>query len=49
MRLFPLQLAQGSGALNEMVALSETCMADYYEDGWKAADYQDGSDISLVR
>jgi 4-hydroxyphenylacetate 3-monooxygenase len=48
-RLFPLQLAQGSGALNEMVALAEACMADYDEDGWRDKDYADGSDISLVK
>jgi 4-hydroxyphenylacetate 3-monooxygenase len=48
-RLFPLQLAQGTGALNEMVALAEACMADYDEDGWRDKDYADGSDISLVK
>ena len=46
-RLFPLQLAQGSGVLDEMVALAEACMADYDEDGWRDKDYNDGSDISL--
>jgi len=48
-RLFPLQLAQGSGVLDEMVALAEACMADYDEDGWRDKDYNDGSDISLVK
>src|ERR1700758_495725 len=47
-RLFPLQHAQASGALNEMEALAEACMADYDEDGWKHPAYKDGSDISLV-
>ena len=36
-RLFPLQQAQASGALKEMEALAERCMADYDEDGWKAS------------
>jgi 4-hydroxyphenylacetate 3-monooxygenase len=31
-RLFPLQLAQATGALKEMEALAERCMADYDED-----------------
>jgi len=47
-RLFPLQQAQASGALREMEALAERCMADYDEDGWRNAAYHDGSDISLV-
>ena len=47
-RLFPLQQAQASGALDEMVALAEQCMADYDEDGWKDADYRDGDDISII-
>ena len=47
-RLFPLQQAQASGALKEMVALAEQCMADYDEDGWNDASYCDGSDISIV-
>lgn len=48
-RLFPLQLAQGSGALNDMVALAEACMADYDEDGWRDEDYRDGADISVLK
>ena len=47
-RLFPLQQAQASGALRDMEALAEQCMADYDEDGWRNAAYHDGSDISLV-
>ena len=47
-RIFPLQLAQGSGALNEMVALAERCMADYDEDGWRHAAYRDGKDVSIL-
>jgi len=45
-RMFPLQQAMGSGALKEMEALAERCMADYDEDGWKNDIYRDGSDIS---
>jgi 4-hydroxyphenylacetate 3-monooxygenase len=47
-RLFPLQLAQGSGALKEMEALVDKCMADYDEDGWKDPAYHDGSDVSAL-
>jgi 4-hydroxyphenylacetate 3-monooxygenase len=47
-RLFPLQLAQGSGALKEMEALVEKCMADYDEDGWRDPAYHDGSDVSAL-
>jgi 4-hydroxyphenylacetate 3-monooxygenase len=47
-RLFPLQQAQASGALRDMEALAEQCMADYDEDGWRHPAYHDGSDISLV-
>jgi len=44
-RLFPLQQAQASGALKEMVGFAERCMADYDEDGWRHPAYRDGSDI----
>jgi 4-hydroxyphenylacetate 3-monooxygenase len=47
-RLFPLQQAHASGALGEMEALVEQCMADYDEDGWRHPAYHDGTDISLV-
>jgi 4-hydroxyphenylacetate 3-monooxygenase len=47
-RLFPLQQAQASGALDEMVALAEQCMADYSEDGWTDPDYRNGEDVSIV-
>jgi 4-hydroxyphenylacetate 3-monooxygenase len=47
-RLFPLQMAQASGALGEMVALAEQCMADYGEDGWIDPDYRNGDDVSVV-
>jgi len=47
-RLFPLQMAQASGALGEMVALAEQCMADYGEDGWLDPDYRSGEDVSIV-
>jgi len=48
-RLFPLQQAQATGALKNMVALAEQCMADYDEDGWRHPAYRDGSDISVLR
>jgi 4-hydroxyphenylacetate 3-monooxygenase len=47
-RLFPLQHAQASGALKEMEALAERCMADYDEDGWRHRAYRDGADVSIV-
>src|SRR5262245_52557161 len=47
-RLFPLQMAQASGALNEMVALADRCMADYNADGWLDPAYRGGEDISIV-
>ena len=47
-RIFPLQHAQASGALKEMEALAERCMADYDEDGWIHPAYRDGSDISVL-
>ena len=47
-RIFPLQHAQASGALKEMEALAERCMADYDEDGWMHPAYRDGSDISVL-
>src|SRR5271157_2173846 len=47
-RIFPLQQAQGSGALKEMTALAEQCMADYDESGWRHPAYQNPDDISVV-
>ncbi len=47
-RLFPLQTATAMGTLADLEALADKCMADYDEDGWKDADYKDGSDISIV-
>jgi 4-hydroxyphenylacetate 3-monooxygenase len=47
-RLFPLHQATASGALADMEALADRCMADYDEDGWKDGDYKDGSDISIL-
>ena len=47
-RLFPLQMAQASGALGEMVALAEQCMADYDEEGWSDPDYRNGDDVSII-
>jgi 4-hydroxyphenylacetate 3-monooxygenase len=47
-RMFPLQQAQASGALNEMLALADQCMADYDEDGWKDPDYRNNEDVCIV-
>jgi 4-hydroxyphenylacetate 3-monooxygenase len=47
-RLFALQQAQGSGALKEMEALVERCMADYDENGWTTEGYYNGDDVSIV-
>jgi 4-hydroxyphenylacetate 3-monooxygenase len=47
-RLFPLQMATASGALAEMEAFADRCMADYDEDGWTSDTYKDGSDISIL-
>jgi 4-hydroxyphenylacetate 3-monooxygenase len=47
-RLIPLFNARGSGALSEMEALAEECMADYDENGWKAPDYHSGEDVSIL-
>jgi 4-hydroxyphenylacetate 3-monooxygenase len=47
-RLFPLHHAQASGALGEMEALADCCMADYDEDGWRHAAYRDGADVSIL-
>jgi 4-hydroxyphenylacetate 3-monooxygenase len=47
-RLFPLQIAQGSGVLEDMEALVERCMADYDEDGWKDPAYRGGEDVSAL-
>src|SRR5262245_4522663 len=46
--LFPLQRSQAAGALGEMVALAEQCMADYDEEGWSDADYRSGDDVSII-
>jgi len=47
-RVFQLQQAQGTGALKQMEALADQCMADYDENGWRHPAYRDGGDISLV-
>jgi 4-hydroxyphenylacetate 3-monooxygenase len=47
-RLFPLQQAQASGALREMEALVEQCMADYDEHGWRDAAYVNGEDVAAL-
>jgi len=47
-RLFPLFDAQGSGALKEMEAMAERCMADYDENGWADPAYHSGEDVSIL-
>ncbi len=47
-RMFPLQHAQASGALAEMEAFAEACMAEYDVDGWKDDRFHDGGDVSLL-
>jgi 4-hydroxyphenylacetate 3-monooxygenase len=47
-RMFPLQLAQASGALKDMEALVDRCMADYDEDGWKDPAYHGSDDVSVL-
>jgi 4-hydroxyphenylacetate 3-monooxygenase len=47
-RLFPLQQAQASGAVKEMEALVDACMADYDEDGWRDPAYHGGEDVSVL-
>ena len=44
----PPAAGAGFGALKEMEALAERCMADYDEDGWKDPAYFDPSDISIL-
>ena len=46
-RLFPLQQAQGTGALKQMEAFAEQCMADYDENGWLDPAYHGNDDISV--
>ncbi|MGB6536894.1 MAG: 4-hydroxyphenylacetate 3-hydroxylase C-terminal domain-containing protein, partial [Xanthobacteraceae bacterium] len=47
-RIFPLQQAQFSGELKQMVGLAEACMADYDENGWKHPAYRDGKDVRVL-
>src|SRR5499427_5083490 len=47
-RLFGLQQAQATGALKEMEALAERCMADYDESGWRDPAYYDGTDVTVL-
>ena len=47
-RVFQLQQAQGNGAIKQMDALVEQCMADYDENGWRHPAYTDPSDISVL-
>ena len=40
--------ARGSGALDGMIALAESCMAEYDEDGWTVGDYRNPDDVSAI-
>jgi 4-hydroxyphenylacetate 3-monooxygenase len=41
--------ARGSGALDRMIALADTCMADYDEHGWTDATWINPDDVSNFR
>jgi 4-hydroxyphenylacetate 3-monooxygenase len=45
-RIQALWNARGSGALDAMVGLAETCMADYDESGWTGTTWLDPGDAS---
>ncbi len=47
-RMQALFQAQGSGALSEMEALAEKCMADYDQNGWTDSAYYSGEDVSIL-
>ncbi len=38
--------AKGSGALDDMIALAERCMADYDENGWRDPTWLDPDDVA---
>ena len=38
--------ARGSGALDQMIGLVDTCLADYDEDGWTDPAWMDPDDVS---
>jgi len=40
--------ARGSGALDSMVALAESCMADYDENGWTGPTWVNPDDVSRL-
>jgi 4-hydroxyphenylacetate 3-monooxygenase len=46
-RLFGLQQAQASGAMKQMEAFVDRCMADYDEDGWCDPDYIGNDDVCV--
>ncbi len=46
-RLFGLQQAQASGALKDMEAFVDRCMADYDENGWIDKAYIGNDDVSI--
>lgn len=48
-RIQALWNARGSGALDNMIALAEDCMADYDENGWTDPAWIDPGDVSAFR
>lgn len=47
-RMQALLQAKGSGAIAEMEALADACMADYDENGWTDGAYHDNSDVNIL-
>jgi len=48
-RIQALWNARGTGALDNMIALAEDCMADYDENGWTDPTWLDPDDVSALR
>jgi two-component FAD-dependent monooxygenase len=47
-RIHALLGARGSGALDQMIALAESCMADYDENGWRNPAWLDPDDVAYA-
>jgi 4-hydroxyphenylacetate 3-monooxygenase len=45
-RIQALWNARGSGALDQMMALADDCMADYDEDGWTDPTWLNPDDVA---
>ena len=43
-----IRRSPNTGALKEMEALAERCMADYDESGWNDPAYYDGADVTVL-